>query len=57
MLTSDLAMLSTIRIKIRSLAAGIGVNTAVCSLVDALFLRPPEVRDPYARLVYHDGMR
>jgi predicted permease len=55
-------VLSVIRISIRtlarrpavtvvaviSLAVGIGVNTAVFSLVDALFLRPPAVRDPYA---------
>jgi predicted permease len=63
----DLAMLSTIRIAIRtlarrpaitlvavlSLAVGIGVNTAVFSLVDALFLRPPAVRDPYALAEVH----
>jgi predicted permease len=58
----NLAMLRTIRVAIRtlarrpaitvvavvSLAVGIGVNTAVFSLVDALYLRPPDVRDPYA---------
>src|SRR5713226_415664 len=60
-------MLSTIRIAIRtlarrpaitvvavlSLATGIGVNTAVFSLVDALFLRPPAVRDPYSLALVH----
>ncbi len=60
-------MLSTIRIAIRtlarrpaitvvavlSLATGIGVNTAVFSLVDALFLRPPAVRDPYGLVLVH----
>ncbi len=57
-----MALLSTIRVAIRtlarrpaitlvaalSLAVGIGVNTAVFSLVDLMFLRPPAVRDPYS---------
>jgi putative ABC transport system permease protein len=60
-------MFSTIRIAVRtltrrpalsavaalSLAAGIGVNTAVFSLVDALFLRPPGVQDPYSLATVH----
>ncbi|MBI4907624.1 MAG: ABC transporter permease [Acidobacteria bacterium] len=61
-------MFSTFRIAVRtlarrpsltlvavfSLAAGIGLNTAVFSLVDALYLRPPDVRNPYS-LVHVNG--
>jgi putative ABC transport system permease protein len=57
-----MALFSTLRVAIRtlarrpaitviavlSLAVGIGVNTAVFSLVDLLFLRPPAVHDPYS---------
>lgn len=64
-------MLSTLRVALRSLtarpsvalvailslAAGIGVNTAVFSLVDALYLRPPDVRDPYALVFVHGWFR
>jgi predicted permease len=37
-----------------SLAVGIGVNTAVFSIVDALFLRPPAIQNP-ENLVYVIG--
>lgn len=41
----------TALVALLSLAAGIGVNTAVFSLADALFLRPLDVREP-GRLVF-----
>jgi predicted permease len=60
-------MLSTFRVAVRtlarrpaitlvavlSLAMGIGVNTAVFSVVDALYLRPPGVEDPYTLVEIH----
>ena len=41
-------------VAIASLAIGIGVNTAAFSVVDAMFLRPPAVSDPYS-LAYVRG--
>ena len=41
-------------VALASLAIGIGVNSAVFSVVDAMFLRPPAVRDPYS-LVHIEG--
>jgi predicted permease len=41
-------------VAVASLAVGIGVNSAVFSIVDALFLRPPAVQDPNS-LVYVAG--
>src|SRR5437660_892080 len=41
-------------VAVASLAVGIGVNSAVFSIVDALFLRPPAVQNPDS-LVYVAG--
>src|SRR5690349_10953034 len=39
---------------VTSLAVGIGVNATVFSIVDAVYLRPPAIRDP-GRLVVISG--
>lgn len=41
-------------VALASLAIGIGLNSAVFSVVDALFLRPPAVHDPYS-LIHIEG--